>query len=396
MTEIREAARAGQGIPLAEAEIDVRVARRFGRFRLDVAFATKARRVVLFGPSGAGKSLTLRMIAGIVRPASGRIVIGGRVLYDSEAGTSVPAHRRRVGYVPQGYALFPHLTVEENVGFGLAGLSAGERRARVAAVLQMAGLRGLEAKRPHQLSGGQQQRVALARALAIGPAVLLLDEPFSAVDAPLRAGLRGELADIQARAGAAMITVTHDIGDAFGLADWMVVIDAGRVLQQGPKDDVYYRPATLEVARLAGIRNILPGVVEAAGAEALTVRWNGQRLTAARPAGRWSAGDRVFICIRSTQLMIRRPEDTTFGDRPNLMCGTIVEEGIVAETRRLWIRLQGSGQGAATLEIDLPEYTYFRLGLDSRKEIEMYVRPERVHIMPADRPVDAAPDEGPR
>ncbi len=394
MAEIQEARRAGQGAPSAEGEIDVRVARRFGRFHLDVAFATQARRVVLFGPSGAGKSLTLRMIAGIVRPASGRIVIGGRVLYDSNAGVAVPAHRRRVGYVPQGYALFPHMTVGENVGYGLAGLPAGERRARVAAVLEMAGLAGLEGKRPHQLSGGQQQRVALARALAIEPAVLLLDEPFSAIDAPLRAGLRGELADLQARAGAAMITVTHDIGDAFGLADWMVVIDAGRVLQQGPKDDVYYRPATLEVARLAGIRNILPGVVEASGGQTLTVRWNGQRLTASRPPGRFAPGDPVLICIRSTQLMIRRPEDTTFGDRPNLMYGTIVDEGIVAETRRLWIRLEGSPQ-RADLEIDLPEYTYFRLGLDARKEIEVYVRPERVHVVPADRPVDASRDEGP-
>lgn len=334
------------------------------------------------------------MIAGIVRPAEGRVVIGGRVLYDREAGIDVPAHRRRVGYVPQGYALFPHLTVEENVGYGLARLPAGERRARVAAVLEMAGLVGLEGKRPRELSGGQQQRVALARALAIGPAVLLLDEPFSAIDAPLRAGLRGELASLQARAGAAMITVTHDMGDAFGLADWMVVVDGGRVLQQGPKDDVYFRPATVEVAQLVGIRNILPGTVEATEGETITVRWNGQRLTATRPPGQLAAGDHALICIRSTQLMIRRPEDTAFATRPNLMRGSIVDEGIVAETRRLWVRLEGSGR-EADLEIDLPEYTYFRLGLDSRKEIEMYVRPERVHVLPAASSVDAGSDGGP-
>lgn len=363
------------------AQMEVRVARRFGPFALDVTFTTADRRVVLFGPSGSGKTMTLRMIAGIVRPREGRIVIGGRVLYDAAQGIDLPAHRRHVGYVPQGYGLFPHLTVAENVAYGLRGVPADERRARARAMLALAGLDALEGKRPRELSGGQQQRVALARALAIAPSVLLLDEPLSAIDAPLRAGLRAELADLQARAGTAMITVTHDLGDAYALGDWIVVVDSGRVLQQGPKDDVYYRPATVSVAQLVGFRNILDGKVEKVAADELTVAWNGGLLRALRPQMGLAPGDHVRICIRSTQLMIRRPEDATFPDRPNLMRGDVVEEAIIAETRRLWVRLAGSSR-RWDLEIDLPEYTYYRLGLDENKEIEMYVRPDRVHVLP--------------
>lgn len=363
------------------AQMEVRVARRFGRFTLDVAFATADRRVVLFGPSGSGKTLTLRMIAGIVRPRGGRIVIGGRVLYDAARGIDLPAHRRHVGYVPQGYALFPHLTVADNVAYGLAGVPADERRARVREMLALAGLDGLEGKRPRELSGGQQQRVALARALAIKPSVLLLDEPLSAIDAPLRAGLRAELADLQARTGTAMITVTHDLGDAFALGDWIVVVANGRVLQQGPKDEVYYRPATVSVAQLVDFRNILEGRVENVAGDEIVVGWNGHFLRARRHGEGLGPGDRVHICIRSTQLMIRRAEDTTFADRPNLMRGSVIEEAIIAETRRLWVRLAGSSR-RWDLEIDLPEYTYFRLGLDDKKEIDMYVRPDRVHVLP--------------
>lgn len=375
------------GLPRVDSEemalqMEVQVARRFGRFALDVAFATADRRVVLFGPSGAGKTLTLRMIAGIVRPRAGRIVIGERVLYDSARGVDLSAHRRHVGYVPQGYALFPHLTVADNVAYGLRGAAVGERRTRARAMLALTGLDGLEGKRPHELSGGQQQRVALARALAIEPSVLLLDEPLSAIDAPLRASLRAELANLQARTGTAMITVTHDLGDAFALGDWIVVVDSGRVLQEGPKDEVYYRPATVSVAQLVGFRNILDGKVEKVAADELTVGWNGPLLRARRHGKELGPGDRVHICIRSTQLMIRRPEDATFADRPNLMRGGVIEETIVAETRRLWVRLAGSSR-RWDLEIDLPEYTYYRLGLDENKEIEMYVRPDRVHVLPA-------------
>lgn len=203
-------------------------------FALDVAFAVPNGVVAVVGPSGAGKTLTLRAVAGLLRPDAGRVACGGRVLYDGAAGVDVPARARRVGYVFQQYALFPHLSVGENVAYGLRGhpvrgQSARERAARVAELLALVGLPNTERRRPGELSGGQQQRVALARALAPDPALLLLDEPLAAVDAPLRARLGDELLALHARTNVPMLFVTHDPAEARRIADVVVRLDGGRV-----------------------------------------------------------------------------------------------------------------------------------------------------------------------
>jgi molybdate transport system ATP-binding protein len=362
--------------------LHVEIRRRFPGFSLNVAFTAGDERVVFFGPSGAGKSLTLQCIAGIVRPDAGRIVAGGRVLYDSDAGIRLPPQARNVGYVPQRYALFPHLTVEENIGYGLRSAPRHERRRRVGDLIALMGLGGLERRRPAELSGGQQQRVALARALAREPDTLLLDEPFGALDVGIRSELRDALIALQERRSLTAVVVTHDLADAFLLGQRIVVVDHGRVLQQGTREDVFYRPATRRVAEFVETRNILPAVVRAVEGAVAHLSWNGVALEAETPSDtRLRPGQTVDVCIRPTRIMIKPPEVESYAGRQNVFCGTIVEEIIGAETYRLFVRLAGS-QHPCDLEIELPGYVYFRLGLDRTKEIEMSVRRELVHIIP--------------
>jgi len=203
------------------------------RFELDVAFATDKRRLVIYGPSGAGKTLTLRAVAGLLRPDHGRIVVNGRTLFDSDQGIDTPAHDRRCGYLFQDYALFPHLTVAQNIRFGLkAGLRNPSRSGMDEASARWIKALELEAvvrSYPSQLSGGQRQRTALARALAAGPDILLLDEPFSAIDPALRGRLRQELAELQSTLDLPMIVITHDPADADALGDEVLEIRDGRI-----------------------------------------------------------------------------------------------------------------------------------------------------------------------
>jgi molybdate transport system ATP-binding protein len=207
---------------------------RDARFELDVRFASAARRLVLFGPSGAGKTQTLKMIAGISRPDTGRVAIDGRVLYDSAAAVRLSPQQRRLGCVFQDYALFPHLTVSQNIAFARhGGWLNPSPAARDAAVERWIADFQLQAARqllPHQISGGQRQRVALARALVHEPVALLLDEPFAALDRPLRQRLRDELRDLQAQLALPMLLITHDEDDVAALADDVVHMDAGRVV----------------------------------------------------------------------------------------------------------------------------------------------------------------------
>jgi spermidine/putrescine transport system ATP-binding protein len=209
----------------------------------------------LLGPSGCGKTSTLRMIAGLDAPTEGRILLDGVDL----SGT--PAHRRPINTVFQSYALFPHMSVSENVGYGLRwgrGLDKAQRRARVDEALQLVRLTRLADRRPDQLSGGEQQRVALARALVCEPAVLLLDEPFGALDAKLRKVLRTELTQVQRAVGTTFIFVTHDQEEALEMSDRLAVMDGGRVVQCGTPRELYEAPRTRFVADFLGVANLLP------------------------------------------------------------------------------------------------------------------------------------------
>lgn len=213
--------------------LEVCFAGRVGEFDLDVAFRAPGGITALFGPSGAGKTLTLRCVAGLDSPATGRISIGDSVLFDRKAEIDLPPRERGLGYVFQHHALFPHLDVEGNIGFGLRGMPRSDRMARVAELIDLVGLGGFEGRRPSDLSGGERQRVALARALAPEPSLLLLDEPFSGLDDEIRWRLLDELLQLHRRTGVAMLLVTHDVEEVRRLAHWLVRLRKGRVVDEG-------------------------------------------------------------------------------------------------------------------------------------------------------------------
>jgi iron(III) transport system ATP-binding protein len=248
--------------------------------------------LALLGPSGCGKTTTLRLVAGFERPDAGRVVLDG----DEVAGPQryVPPERRRVGVVFQDYALFPHLTVAQNVGYGVR--DRGRRGERVGEMLDLVGLAGESARLPHELSGGQQQRVALARALAPEPALVLLDEPFSNLDAALRVHVRSEVRSILREAGATAVFVTHDQEEALSLADRIAVMQAGRVLQIGEPAALYAHPADRFVATFVGDADLIPGRAEE-GAVATAVG----RLTT---GGDGLAGD-VEVALRPERVRLR-------------------------------------------------------------------------------------------
>ena len=243
------------------ATIEVRgLTKAFGSFRAvdDVSFAAEEGTITaLLGPSGSGKSTVLRMIAGLEQPDSGGVFVGGEELTDASV------QERRLGFVFQHYALFKHMTVRRNVAFGLSvrGVDKATQRERVEELLELVGLAPFGDRYPDQLSGGQRQRVALARALAPRPGVLLLDEPFGALDARVRQELRGWLDHLHRELGVTSLFVTHDQDEALELANEIVVMNHGRVEQAGTADDIYNRPATPFVAAFVGSSNVLNGIV---------------------------------------------------------------------------------------------------------------------------------------
>ncbi len=277
-------------------------------FDLDV---TRGEFVSFLGPSGCGKTTTLRMVAGFETPTTGTIVVNGEDI------TYRPPNRRNVGMVFQSYALFPNMTVEGNVGFGLkvSKRPADEIKKTVAEMLEVVHLPQLAERYPYQLSGGQQQRVALARALAIHPQVLLLDEPLSALDAKIRVELRAEIRRIQRELGITTIYVTHDQEEALSISDRIVVMNVGRMEQVGSPVEIYNYPATPFVASFIGQLNLLPVVVEdqAAGALALG-KAGGPIIRTALPV-RSPKGTATKLAIRPEEVKI---EDAGAGRRPRL------------------------------------------------------------------------------
>ncbi|MER5459500.1 ABC transporter ATP-binding protein [Streptomyces sp. NPDC002668] len=218
----------------------------------------------VLGPSGCGKTTLLRIVAGFLRADAGTVTVGGRTL--SGPGVHLPPERRRIGIVPQEGALFPHLSVARNVSFGLTGLDRGARSRRTEEMLELVGLAGYGDRMPHELSGGQQQRVALARALAPEPQLVLLDEPFNALDSALRAGVRADVRAALRATGATAVLVTHDQQEALSTADFVAVVRDGHVAQCDTPQEVYSRPADPWVAGFVGDAVLLPGTAEDATA----------------------------------------------------------------------------------------------------------------------------------
>ncbi|MHC1756877.1 MAG: ABC transporter ATP-binding protein [Methanosarcina sp.] len=297
-------------------------------FSMNCSFDADSDFVVLFGCSGSGKTTALRCIAGLENPDAGTVKINGTVYFDSRKKVNLPPQKRKIGYMFQENALFPHMNVRQNIEFGLKGLSSTEKTDRVNEMLGLVGIEELEFAYPDELSGGQKQKVALARALAPNPEVLLLDEPFSSLDTVVRLKLRKELRDIQKRLGIPVIFITHDPVEAFTMADRMAVFEDGRVQQIGSPEDIFYHPKTRYVAELVGFSNLFDNaVVEGHGNGAeCTFLWSlGTEITA--PYIERKAGDRVSWGIRpeNVELVDRRNMQVNRQeDSKNLFDGTIM------------------------------------------------------------------------
>jgi molybdate transport system permease protein len=283
--------------PGADARLEIAAERHLENFTLKVALDAGRGALGLLGPSGSGKSMTLRMIAGVTAPDRGRIVLDRRVLFDSEANINVPPASRRIGMVFQDYALFPHLTVADNVGFGLSKLARAEYNTRVQRQLESLRIAELAQRYPREISGGQRQRVAIARCMAMEPNALLLDEPFAALDPHLRRQTEEQLRETLADFNGVVIFVTHDMEEAFRFCTDLLVLNHGAVIARGPRQALFEQPRTVATARLTGCKNIV--AARRVGVDRVEVpAWNCDLVTAsAVPEGLTHVGYRSHQII---------------------------------------------------------------------------------------------------
>jgi molybdate transport system ATP-binding protein/molybdate transport system permease protein len=338
--------------PRPPAALEFALDHRLGTFALDVAHRAGSPRLALLGASGAGKTLTLRLLAGLAAPGQGHVRVGDRAL------DSLPPERRLVGYVPQHSALLPRRTVWGQVTFGTHA-----QPALAAWWLERLDLRGLEARYPHELSGGQQRRVALARALATDPDVLLLDEPFTGLDAPVRDRLRRELRRLQRESGLSTVIVTHDPEEAALLADEIVVLDDGRVLQSGPRGAVFSAPASPQIARLLGIANAHDGRVSAGG----RVRSGEVEIEAS--TGEMPHGTAVTWCIR--------PEHVALSPAGRY-AARLLDDVDLGTTRELTVELAGG--------LELTVRATEPVAPAAGEELRIDLPPARIVLWPAPAP----------
>lgn len=245
--------------------LEVRIKRKLPGFSLDVSFSINQEILAILGPSGSGKTMSLQCIAGLIRPDEGYIALNGKVLFDSNRNVNLSPQMRKIGFVFQNYALFPHLTVSENISYGISHLARAEATQRVSRLLDAINIPGLGNRYPRQLSSGQQQRVALARALAPEPELLLLDEPFSALDTVRKERLELELAALQRSYKGNMLLVTHDLAQGYKLGSRMAIFDSGSIVQFDHKNKVIALPANRTAARLVGFRNLYKGFISEIG-----------------------------------------------------------------------------------------------------------------------------------
>jgi molybdate transport system ATP-binding protein len=307
--------------------LDVRVKKQLGSGRniapaIDVTMSVSQGITVLFGSSGAGKTSILRAIAGIITPDEGRIALDETVFFDSTAGIDLPMQRRKIGYVFQNHTLFPHLTAEQNVLYGARADSRCSPRERVQELFSLLDIEKTAVRYPHELSGGEQQRIALARALATNPRVMLLDEPLSAVDVATRSRLLEEISSIQRRSGIPFLYVTHNHSEAVRLGNTMIVVDEGKVVQEGEPLEIFNAPRTAPIARVIGAENILVGrILRHLPEDGLTtIDVNACLLEA--PFNSLPVGSEVTIGIRSEDIIVSTERLTQTSAR-NVLPGVI-------------------------------------------------------------------------
>ncbi|WP_136416035.1 ABC transporter ATP-binding protein [Herbaspirillum sp. ST 5-3] len=336
--------------------------------------------LALVGPSGSGKSTLLRLIAGLSRPAHGRIACASVCWFDSKQGVHLSPQHRRVGFVPQHYGLFPHMNALANVMAGLHHLPEQERRHRAHAWLDKVHLADLAQRRPAELSGGQQQRVALARALAREPAILLLDEPFSAVDRATREALYVELAELKRELVLPIVMVTHDLDEALLLADRIALLAHGRTLQSGPPHEVIARPVNETAARMVGISNLFDAdVLRHDNAAGRTWLKAGINQLACPLAATWPAGSRVRLMVPPSAVRLRSlatGELPAGHNRLQLIVHVVLPLG---DQARITARIAGCDE---PLQLRIPLRLAEALRLQPGARTDAVLREHQLHIMP--------------
>jgi molybdate transport system ATP-binding protein len=346
--------------------------RNSNEFVLNAEFKCGNEMIILFGPSGAGKTLTLECIAGLVVPDKGYINVNGITYFDSEKSINISPQKRNVGYLFQNYALFPHLTVEENIIFGLR--SGNNTREKMQEMLDVFEIHGLEKRYPSQLSGGQRQRIALARALITRPKILLLDEPFSSLDYIVRMRLRRDLKKIRKIIKIPIILITHNPVEAYTMADTIIVYKQGGIEQIGPPKEIFSKPINENVAKLVGMNNIFKGKILDIINDEVMIQSH-KKIIALRMGG-LQIGEKVIWCIRPDQVMVVR-EDRPLGKAvaSNIFSGRITEIISNGATYLLYI------DGDFNLEIEMPSHAFDRLGLEQGKTIRVSLKKSAIHII---------------
>ncbi len=340
----------------------------------------KGELLVLTGPSGGGKTTILRSIAGLYKPEHGNIECAGSYWLDSNKQYFLPPQKRSVGLVFQHYSLFPHLTAGNNVKIALGHLPAEKQQDRVRQLFDLVNLEGLENRYPYELSGGQQQRVALARALAREPAILLLDEPFSAVDQVTRRKLRQELARLRMKLNIPIILVTHDLDEARMLADRMCIVHNGKSLQTAAPEFVMSKPMNAEVAYLVDILNVFTGeIIRHDTVNKITyLKWNEHELECAL-YDKFSPGTIVDWVIPPESIILHRRDRPSRGERENPVSGTIDQSIPMGENTSIIMKLNGT---TGVLNFNISTHTARRNHLDEGEEINISLLAEGIHIMP--------------
>ena len=354
------------------------IQKRLGTFQLDVQFEAEHETVVLFGRSGSGKSRSLAAISGLMRPDSGRIVVGDRTVFDSAGGINLPPQDRQLGYLFQQVGLFPHMTVDQNIAYPLTGWTSAARARRLEDLKGLLRIDELGARYFDQMSGGQQQRVALARALARPVQALLLDEPFSALDEALRADLRTELIRLRGELDVPIVCVTHDLREAHLLADRIAVVEDGRVLQFAPRTEVFQHPSSRRVAELTGVSNIF----EARGLGGTSVEIDGLPFEVTTNI---AVGALIDVAIRAERCLLRRIEPTEALPQ-NCFVADITSELAFGNSYTLHLN---PAAGGPTVEVEVSSHPYDVLGIASRKRWVVELSAADLHVMPRE-PATAA------
>jgi molybdate transport system ATP-binding protein len=345
--------------------------------------------LALVGPSGSGKTTLLRTIAGLYRPKHGQVRCNGSIWMDS-AGSGrrwVAPQQRRVGVVFQDYALFPHLSALDNLTIAMGHLARPQRARRARELLEMVHLGGLEERFPAQLSGGQQQRVALARALGRDPQVLLLDEPFAAVDEVTRRKLQRELAILRRQLSIPIVLVTHDLQEAAALSDRVVLLYHGKTLQDGPPTEVFNRPDSPLIARLMGHTNLYRGIVAAHEFDRTLISWAGHSLETG-PVRQFPAGSVVTWLIPPSHVVMHRRDRSSRGERENLVRGHVSELVAMGETTLVTMVIEGVTD--APLAFSVSSHAARRNALAVGADVSVSLLADGIHLMPADPQTESA------